>query len=121
MYDTSSYLNVGGKPAEVFTINKGKAQGTMFKIDTGGYIFSSLFDSGAEISCMNIETCAALGLTDQTSNSSITVNIASRQNMGVAGSVWAKFKIGQSHSFTHNFIVCECLSRPLIVGEDFLS
>ena len=34
----------------------------MFKIDTGGYVFSCLFDSGAEISCMNMETVVTPGL-----------------------------------------------------------
>ena len=85
MYDPSSYLNSSTEPSHVYTINTGKRQGTTCKIDTGGYVFSCLFDSGAEISCMNKETIAALGLLSKITDSSVTVNRASGQNMGVAG------------------------------------
>ena len=103
----------------MYTIDTGKKQGTMFKIDTGGYVFSCLFDSGAEISCMNMDTVATLGLLGKMVDSSVTVNTASGQNMGVAGDVYVSFEIGRSYSFTHIFIVCEHLSRPFILGEDF--
>ena len=53
--------------------------------------FSCLFDSGAEISCMNMETVAALGLTSQITPSSISVNTANGDHMGVAGDVWVDF------------------------------
>ena len=38
-YDPSEYLRSSSKPAEIYTINKGKERGTTFKIDTGGYVF----------------------------------------------------------------------------------
>ena len=44
LYTPGSYLNVGSKSAGVYTINKGKERATTFKIDTGGYVFSCLFD-----------------------------------------------------------------------------
>ena len=96
----------------MFTIDKGTAQGTTFKIDTGGFVFSCLFDSGAEISCMNMDTVAALGLLGKLTRSSVTVNTASGQNMGVAGDVQVNFKIGRKYSFTQMFVVCENLTRP---------
>ena len=40
--------------------------------------------------------------------------------MGIIGSVMVNFKIGPS-SFTHKFIVYEGLTRPFILGEEFLS
>ena len=40
--------------------------------------------------------------------------------MGVKGSVMVNFKIGPC-SFTHKFMVCEGLTRPFILGEEFLS
>ena len=92
--------------SSVYTINTGKSRGTTFKIDTGGYVFSCLFDSGAEISCMNMETIATLGLTSQITPSSISVNTANGDHMGVAGDVRVNFKIGKKCSFTHNFVVC---------------
>ena len=85
-------------------------QGTLCSKDTGGYVFSCLFDSGAEISCMNMETVAALGLTSQITPSSISVNTANGDHIGVAGNVRANFKIGRKFSFTHSFVVCERLS-----------
>ena len=78
-----------------FTINKDTERGTTFKIDTGGFVFSCLFDSGAEISCMNMDTVAALGLLGNLTKSSVTVNTARRQNMGVAGDVRVNFKTGR--------------------------
>ena len=92
----------------------------MFKIDAGGYIFSCLVDSGAEISCMNMETVATLGLTSQIAPSSISVNTVNGDHMGVAGDVWMQFKIGRKFSFTHSFVVCERLSCLFIIGEDFM-
>ena len=65
MYTPDSYLNISGKPSEVFTIDKGKERGTTFKINTGGYVFSCLFDTGAEISSMSKGTVATLELMGQ--------------------------------------------------------
>ena len=105
--------------SSVYTIDTGKSRGTTFKIDTGGYVFSCLFDSGAEISCMNMETIAALGLTSQITPSSVSVNTANEDHMGVAGNVRVHFKIGKKCSFTHSFVVCKKLSHPFII-EDFM-
>ena len=121
MYTPSEYLNCSNGSSQVFTINKGTEQGTTFKIDTGGFVFSCLFDSGAEISCMNMDTVAALGLLGKLSQSSVTVNMASGQNMDVAGDVQVNFKIGRKYSFTHRFVVCENFTRPFILGADFMS
>ena len=85
-----------------------------------GYVFSCLFDSGAEISCMNMETVATLGLTSQITPSSISVNTVNGDHMGVAGDVRVHFKIGKKCSFTHSFVVCERLSHSFIIGEDFM-
>ena len=106
--------------SSVYAIDTGKSRGTTFKIDTGGYVFSCLFDSGAEISCMNMETVATLGLTSQITSSSVSVNTVNGDHMGVAGDVWVNFKIGRKCYFTHSFVVCERLSCPFIIGEDFM-
>ena len=82
--------------SSVYTIDTGKTRSTTFKIDTGGYVFSCLFDSGAEISCMNMERVAALGLTSQITPSSISVNTANGDHMGVVGDVRVHFKIGKN-------------------------
>ena len=68
-----------------------------------------------------MDTVAALGLLGKLTRSSVTVNMASRQNMGVAGDVQVNFKIGRKYSFTQMFVVCENLTRPFILGADFMS
>ena len=54
-----------------------------------------------------METVATLGLIGQMTKSSVSVNIASGQNMGVSGDIHVTFKIDKKHSFTHRFIVCD--------------
>ena len=70
---------------------------------------------------MNMDTVAALGLLGRLTQSSVTVNMASRQNMGIASDVRVTFKIGRKYSFTHRFVVCENLTRLFILGADFIS
>ena len=67
-----------------------------------------------------METVATLGLTSQITPSSISVNTVNGDHMGVAGNVRVHFKIGKKCSFTHSFVVCERLSHPFIIGEDFM-
>ena len=69
---------------------------------------------------MNMETIAALGLMSQIAPSSVSVNTANGDHMGVAGNVKVHFKIGKKCSFTHSFVVCKRLSHPFIIGEDFM-
>ena len=104
---------------EVLFIQTGSSKGTTFKINVDGLVFSSLFDTGAQVSCIKYNTVATLGLLGQASNN-INVRMANGQDMGVNGSVIVNFKIGPS-SFTHKFIVYEGLTRPLILGKEFLS
>ena len=70
---------------------------------------------------MNMDTVATLGLLGKLTRSSVIVNMASRQNMGVAGDVQVNFKIGRKYSFTQTFVVCENLTRPFILGDNFMS
>ena len=68
-----------------------------------------------------MDTVSALGLLGSLTQSSVTVNMASRQNMGIAGDVRVSFKIGKKYTFTHRFVVCENLTRPFILGVNFMS
>ena len=63
---------------------------------------------------------AALGLLHQISKSSTCIRTANGQDVGVKGSIMINFKIGPC-SFTHKFVVCSGITRPFILGEDFLS
>ena len=95
-------------------------KGKTFKIKVNNSVFSSLFDTGAQVSCIKYDTIAALGLLHQISDNNTCIRTANGQDMGVRGSVMINFKI-RLCSFTHQFVVCEGLTRPFILGEEFLS
>ena len=105
---------------EVFVINTGKSKGTTFKIKVKDLAFSSLFDTGAQVSCIKYDTVSELDLLHQISESSTCIRTANGQDKGVKGSIVVSFQIG-SCSLTHRFIVCKGITRPFILGEDFLS
>ena len=84
----------------MFFINQGRARDTTFKIDTGGYVFSCLFDTGAEVSCMNMETCTALGLLHNVLDTNTQVNTVSGQDMGIVGHVMVTFKLWQAEFYS---------------------
>ena len=46
---------------------------------------------------MNMDTVATLGLLGKFTQSSVTVNMASRQNISMAGDVQVNFKIGRKY------------------------
>ena len=105
---------------EVFFINTGNTKGTTFKIKVKDLIFSSRFNTGTQVSCIKYDTITEMGLLHQISNSSTCIRTANSQDVGVRGSVVVNFKIGPC-SFTHKFIVCRGITRPFILGEEFLS
>ena len=72
------------------------------------------------MSCIKYDTVAALGLLHQISSSSTCIRTANSQDVGVKGSIVVSFKIGPC-SFTHKFVVCEGITRPFILGKEFLS
>ena len=84
------------------------------------HVFSSLFDTGAQVSCIKYDTVTEMGLLHQISDSSTCIRTANGQDVGVKGSIVVSFKIGPC-SFTHKFIVCKGITRPFILGEEFLS
>ena len=105
---------------EVLFIQTGSTKGTTFKINVGNLVFSLLFDTGAQVSCIKYDNLATLGLLSQISDNNINVTTANGQDMGIKSSVMVIFKIGPS-SFMHKFVVCEGLTRAFILGEEFLS
>ena len=105
---------------EVFVINTGKTKGTTFKIKVKDLTLSSLFNTGAQVRCIKYDTVSEMGLLHQISDSSTCIRTANGQDVGVKGSVLVSFQIGPC-SFTHKFIVCKGITRPFILGGDFLS
>ena len=98
----------------------GNMKDTTFKTKVNDYVFSSLFNTGAQVSCIKHDTVAALGLLHQISESSTCIRTANGQDYGVKGSIMINFKIGPC-SFMHKFVVCSGITRPFILGEEFLS
>ena len=105
---------------EVFVINKGKMKGTTFKIKVKDIAFSSLFDTGAQVSCIKYDTVSEMELLHQILDSSTCIRTVNGQDVGVKGLLLVSFQI-RPCSFTHRFIVCKGITRPFILGEDFLS
>ena len=103
---------------EVFIINTGKTKGTTFKIKVKDLAFSSLFDTGAQVSCIKYDTVSEMDLLHQISESSTCIRTANSQDVGVKGSILVSFQI-RPCSFTHRFIVCKGITRPFILGEGF--
>ena len=82
--------------------------------------FHACFDTGAEVSCMNIETCTALGLLNSISDTNTQVNTVSGQDMGFLGHVMVTFN-SASRVLLTSFLFVDFLQRPFILGEDYLS
>ena len=61
---------------EVLFIQTGSTKGTKFKINVDKLVFSSLFDTDAQVSCIKYNTVAALGLVGQISDNNIKVRTA---------------------------------------------
>ena len=61
-----------------------------------------------------------MGLLHQISDSSTCIRTANSQDVGIRGLIVVNFKIGPC-SFTHKFIVCKGITRPFILGKEFLS
>ena len=92
----------------------------MFKIRVNDSVFSSLFDTGAQVSCIKYETMTTLGLLHKISDNNLCIRTANGQDMGIKGLFMVNFKI-RPCSFTYKFLVCEGLTRPFILGKEFLS
>ena len=108
------------KIKKYYPYKQGIKKGTTFKIKVNDHVFSSLFDTSAQVSCIKYYIVAALGLSHTISSSSTCNRTANGQDVGVKGPVIIHFKIGLC-SFTHKLMVCEGLTRPFILGEEFLS
>ena len=81
---------------------------------------SLLFDTGAQVSCIKYDTVAALGLLHQITESSTCIRTTNGQDIGMKGSIMVNFNIGPC-SFIHKFIVCNRITQPFILSEEFLS
>ena len=97
----------------------GSEQGTTFPTKVGSTICNALIDTGATKSCMSESYCKTLQLDSLRSLVNTCVKSATGSNLSPLGIVSCPLKLGNT-TFVNDFIVCQNLTRPLILGKDFL-
>ena len=80
---------------------------------------NALIDTGATRSCMNEKYYKKLQLVKIHLLQNVNVKSATSRNLAPVGLVNCTFKLGVT-KFSSDFIVCKNLTRPLILGRDFL-
>ena len=94
-------------------------QGTTFPTKIGTMMCNALIDSGATRSCMSKKYYKKLQLAKFHLLQNVNVKLATGSNLAPVGLVNCTFKLGKT-KFNSEFIVCKNLTRPLILGRDFL-
>ena len=88
-------------------------------ITIGKTTCNALIDTGATRSCMSEKYYQDLVVPQLKSLCHLSVTSASGGNLEPQGFTDCKFTLG-SHTFTYSFVVCKNLTRPFILGLDFL-
>ena len=97
----------------------GSEQGTTFPTKVGSTVCNTLIDTGATKSCMSESYYKTLHLDSIRSVVNTCVRSATGSNLSPLGIVNCPLKLGKT-TFVKYFIVCQNLTRPLILGKDFL-
>ena len=97
----------------------GSEQGTTFPTKIGTMMCNALIDTGATRSCMSKKYYKKLHLAKIHLLQNINVKSATGSNLAPVGLVNCTFELGKN-KFRSDFIVCKNLTRPLILGRDFL-
>ena len=97
----------------------GSEQGTTFPTKVESTLCNALIDTGATKSCMSESYYHTLHLDNIHSVVNTRVRSATGSNLSPLGIVKCVLKLGKT-TFVNDFIVCKNLTRPLILGKDFL-
>ena len=97
----------------------GSEQGTTFPTKVGTTMCNALINTGATRCCMSEEHYKKLQLSKIDLLQNVSVRSATGSNLAHIGLVNCTFMLGDT-SFDFDFIVCKNLTRPLILGRDFL-
>ena len=97
----------------------GSEQGTTFPTKVGSTLCNALIDTGAMKSCMSEPYYNTLHLDSICSVVNTHVRSATGSNLSPLGIVNCTLKLGKT-TFVNDFIVCQNLTRPLILRKDFL-
>ena len=81
--------------------------------------YKALIDTGASRSCMSDRSFRELQLDSMDELSSIRVTSATGAPIEVMGITKCPITLG-SEQYSHNFMICKNIRRPMILGIDFL-
>ena len=97
----------------------GSEQGTTFPTKVGSTLCNALIDTGATKSCMSESYYKTLHMDRICSVVNTHVKSTTGSNLSPLDIVNCPLKLGNT-TFVNDFIVCQNLTRPLILGKDFL-
>ena len=97
----------------------GTEQETMFPTKIGTSRCNTLIDTDATKSCISEKYYQQLPSTKIQCLKNISVKSATGSNLTPLGMIHCSFELGKI-KFNNNLIVCRNLTRPLILGRDFL-
>ena len=94
-------------------------QGTTFPTKISTSICNALIDTGTTKTCISERYYQQLPSTKVQCLKNISVKSATGSNLTPFGKIHCSFELGKI-KFNSNLIVCRNLTRPLILGRDFL-
>ena len=97
----------------------GAEHGTTFPTQIGTSVCNALIDMGAMRSCISEKYYQSFLLTKIQFIQNISVRSATGSNLTPLGLINCSFEL-EKVKFNSDFIVCKNLTRPLILGRDFL-
>ena len=97
----------------------GMEQGTTFPTKIGTSMCNALIDTGATKSCISERYYQQLPSTKIQCLKNVSVKSATGSDLTPLGMINCSFELGKMR-FNSNLIVCKNLTRPLILGRDFL-
>ena len=115
--DTSETLNQNIDHTEEVIIEM--EHGMTFPTQIGASVCHTLIDTGATRHCISEKYCQSLLLTKIQFVQNINVRSVTGSNLTPLGLINCSFELGKI-KFNSDFIVCRNLTRPLILGRDFL-
>ena len=97
----------------------GTEQGTTFPTKIGTSMCNALIDTGTTKSCFSEKYYQQLPSMKIQRLKNLSVKSATGSNLTPLGMINCSFELGKIR-FNSNLIVCKNLTRPLILGRDFL-
>ena len=120
--DVISYQSKGSDESNINHTEEviiGLEQGMTFPTKIGTTMCNVLIDTGATRCCMSEKFYKRLQLAKIYLLQDVKVRSATGSNLAPVGLVNCTFELGDT-KFSSDFIVCKNLTRPLILGKDFL-